>query len=64
MGNDIRENLAWLLNTLDFINSSKKTEKEEIDQYAYSLDETLTEIFKPFCDHKENRNAVSQRKKG
>lgn len=47
-------NLALLLNTYAFIESSKKAPHEEIEQYADSLDEALTEIFKPLCNPKEN----------
>jgi hypothetical protein len=59
MSNDLRGNLALLLNTLDFIDSAKKIGKEEIDPYADSFNETLTKIFEPLCNRKENRDAIS-----
>ncbi len=52
-------NLALLLNSFAFIESAKKTPKEEMDQYADSLDEALTKIFEPFCNREENRDAIS-----
>ncbi len=42
------ENLALLLNSFAFIESAKKTPKEDIDQYADSLNEAIPKIFKSF----------------
>ena len=64
MADDTRGNLAWLLNTLDFIDSANKTGTEEIEPYADSLDEALTEIFKPFCNREENNYAIGQGNEG
>lgn len=57
--NDLRGNLTWFLNTLNFIDSTKKTEDEEIKKNAYKIAKTISTICESLQTIGENRNAIS-----